>query len=129
MSERVRKELIRSMSKSLEIVSSATLRGVRVSPRKARLVADMVRGEFAGEALRRLQFCRKKSAPLLQSLLMSAVANAKDRHELDVDSLVVAEIRVDMGRSLKRHLPRAQGRASNIKKRSSHITIGLGVAA
>jgi large subunit ribosomal protein L22 len=117
------------MSKSLEIVSSATLRGVRVSPRKARLVADMLRGELAGEALRRLQFCRKKSAPILQKVLMSAVANAKETNQIDVDSLIVSEIKIDMGRSLKRHLPRAQGRASNIKKRSSHIMISLGIAS
>jgi large subunit ribosomal protein L22 len=115
------------MKKQLREVSTANLRNVRVSPRKARLVADMIRGERVTEALRRLQFCDKKSAAMLSKLLMSAISNAKDKTQVDIDDLVITKLTVDMGRTLKRYLPRAQGRASNIRKRSSHISMELGL--
>jgi len=115
------------MKKQLKEVSTAHLRNVRVSPRKARLVADMIRGETATEALRRLQFCDKKSAAMLSKLLMSAISNAREKSHVDIDDLVITELKVDMGRTLKRYLPRAQGRASNIRKRSSHISLQLGM--
>lgn len=115
------------MKKQLREISSANLRNVRVSPRKARLVADMIRGERATEALRRLQFCEKKSAAMLTKLLMSAISNAKENNQVDIDELVITRLSVDMGRTLKRYLPRAQGRASNIRKRSSHISLQLGM--
>jgi large subunit ribosomal protein L22 len=115
------------MKKQLKEVSIAHLRGVRVSPRKARLVADMIRGERATEALRRLQFCEKKSAAMLSKLLLSAISNAKEKVDVDIDELVVIGLTVDMGRTLKRFLPRAQGRASNIRKRSSRISLQLGM--
>ena len=115
------------MKKQLNEVSTASLRNVRISPRKARLVADMIRGERATEALRRLQFCENMSAGLLSKLLMSAISNAKEKRNVDIDELVVTGLTVDMGRTLKRFLPRAQGRASNIKKRSAHIFLQLGM--
>jgi large subunit ribosomal protein L22 len=115
------------MKKQFKEVSTANLRNVRVSPRKARLVADMIRGERATEALRRLQFCEKKSAVMLSKLLMSAISNAKDKTNVDIDELVVTGLTVDMGRTLKRFMPRAQGRASNIRKRSAHISLHLGM--
>jgi large subunit ribosomal protein L22 len=111
----------------------AKLKGVRVSPRKARLVADLVRGMEVGEALEILQFTRKKTAPLLKILVESAVANAEfiaqrtDQH-LDIDVLVIKQIFVDEGPVLRRFRPRARGMATRVLKRSSHITVVVGEA-
>jgi large subunit ribosomal protein L22 len=103
----------------------AVLRNVRVSPRKVRLVADVVRGQNVNDAIRLLRIMNKRSAPMLQKLIESAIANAKDRATIDVDRLVVAETFVNQGKTLKRWLPRAQGRATQILKRASHITVRL----
>ncbi len=109
----------------------AILRQARVSPHKARLVANLVRGRDVSEALEVLQFTSKKTAPILKKLLESAVANAEEQadrqeHDLDVDDLYVKTITVDAGPSLRRFRPRAQGRATKILKKSSHITVVLG---
>ncbi len=108
----------------------ASLRFARVSPRRARLVADLVRGQDVDRALQILSFTRKKSAPLIQRLVESAVANAEqaalqDGRSLDVDTLYIREIRVDQGPKIKRWRPRAMGRATRICKPTSHITVVL----
>jgi large subunit ribosomal protein L22 len=110
--------------------SKAVLRLARVSPRKARLVADLVRGMDVGEALEVLTFTRKKSAGLIKGLVESAVANAEykaSRSEsvLYIDRLVVQQIYVDQGPSLRRFRPRARGMATKVLKKTSHITVVL----
>jgi large subunit ribosomal protein L22 len=109
------------------MVSRAVLRSVRVSPQKARLVANLVRGRDVEEALELLTFTRKKTAPMLKKLVESAVANAEQSSdEVDIDALFIESITVDQGKSLRRWRPRAMGRATPIIKRTSHITVVLG---
>ena len=106
-------------------ISKATLRDFRVSPRKARLVVDMVRGKKLAVALDALEFCDKKTGPALKKLLVSAAANAKNASAVDVDELYIKQAWVNEGRKLKRFMPRAQGRATPIIKRHSTITVVL----
>lgn len=106
-------------------VSRAKLSNTRVSPRKARLVVDLIRGKKVERALDVLSYCDKKTAPLLKKLLLSAVANASDRAGVDVDELYVKSVWVDEARTLKRIMPRARGSASPIRKRHSSITLLL----
>lgn len=106
-------------------VAKASLRGLRVAPRKVRLVADLLRGKHVEEALNILLFTEKKSAKPLEKLLRSAVANADQQGNVDVDNLYVGTINVDSGPTMKRFRPRAMGRAAPILKRTSHVTIGL----
>ncbi len=108
----------------------ARLNNYRVSPRKARLLADQIRGKGLGEALTILDLSSKRFAKPLAKLLRSAVANAQERNErdkagIDVDNLVVEMIAVDEGSSMWRIRPRAQGRATWVQKRSSHVTVVL----
>jgi large subunit ribosomal protein L22 len=103
----------------------AKLRFVRVSPRKARLVADLIRGKGSEEATNILTFTKKSAAKILIKLLKSAIANATQKKTIDIDRLYVKKITVDQGPTLKRFQPRAMGRATTIRKRSSHITIIL----
>jgi large subunit ribosomal protein L22 len=107
--------------------SQAKLRNVRLSPRKARLVVDMVRGKGIQDAMNILQVSPQKTAPILSKLLKSAVANAEQGGVSDVDQLFVKTVMVDQGPVLKRFMPRAQGRASRIRKPTSHITVVLDV--
>lgn len=109
----------------MERLYTAVLRNTRVTPRKARLVLDLVRGKPVSVALDTLKATHKKSAPLLSKLIQSALANATSTSTVDIDRLVVKEAFADEGQKLKRYLPRAQGRATQVKKRSSHITIKL----
>ncbi|MBN8547799.1 MAG: 50S ribosomal protein L22 [Deltaproteobacteria bacterium] len=109
-----------------QYVAKATLRHVRIAPRKARLMLNMIKGKQVEPALQILQFSPKKSAQLTIKLLKSAIANAREVAGADVDKLWVTGGCVDMGRRLKRIMPRAQGRAMGIEKDSSHITIYLG---
>ena len=109
-------------------VAISRLRGVRVSPQKARLVMDLVRGQGVAKALSTLSFQKQKTARLAEKLIRSAIANAEDISGADVDSLFVSEVYVDSGVTLKRSMPRARGRATPIRKRCSHITVALGVA-
>lgn len=95
----------------------------RISARKTRLVADMVRGQKANEALSILKFTPKKAARLVEKTLKSAVANAENNFSMNKDNLIISEIMVDEGPTLKRHRPRARGMASAIRKRTSHVTI------
>lgn len=111
--------------------SKAILKFARVSARKARLVADLVRGKDVAEAIEVLAFADKKSAPLIKKLVESAVANAEHEAErkaesLDVDDLYVKSVMVDGGPTLRRYRPRAQGRATKVLKKTSHITVVLG---
>ena len=106
----------------------AVARGVNMSPRKMRLVIDEVRGKDVNEAYGLLRFSKKAAAEPIDKCLRSAVANAVYRADeqgdvLDVDRLVVKEAYVDEGPTLKRWRPRAFGRATPIRKRSSHVTI------
>lgn len=103
----------------------ATLKNYRQSPRKVRLVADMIKGKSLSEALTLLQFKVKRAADPIHKLLRSAIANAEKEGE-HTDALIVKNITVDEGVTLHRVMPRAMGRASAIRKRSSHITVTLG---
>lgn len=101
------------------------LRGVRIAPRKVRLVVDLVRGKHVQEALDMLKFTNKRAAPVVSKMITSAMSNAQNAATVDVDQLVISEAYVNEGPTLKRFLPRAQGRATPIRKRTSHITIKL----
>jgi large subunit ribosomal protein L22 len=101
-------------------------RYVRMSPRKIRLFADLIRGRFAEEAMELLRFVPNRGARLLRKVVRSAVDNARDLEAEQLDDLRVLESRVDGGPILKRSIPRARGMAYPIKKRMSHIVIGLG---
>jgi large subunit ribosomal protein L22 len=109
----------------LERLYQAVLRNTRIAPRKARLVADLVRGMPVAVALDALRVTNKKASPLFSKLIQSAMANATSTATVDIDRLVVAQAYVNEGEKLKRYLPRAQGRATQVKKRSSHIIIKL----
>ena len=99
---------------------------IRIAPRKVRMVVDTVRGKSVSQALSILAFTRKKAALPVQKLLKSALANAAENDGIsDVDTLVIDRIMVDEGPTLKRYMPRARGRASPIRKRTSHIRIIL----
>jgi large subunit ribosomal protein L22 len=96
---------------------------IRISPQKLNLVAQMIRGKKASAALADLTFSRKRIARDVKKTLESAIANAENNHQLDVDSLVVAEAHVGKSLVLKRWTPRARGRVGSIHKRFSHLTI------
>ncbi|MCE3001513.1 MAG: 50S ribosomal protein L22 [Xanthomonadaceae bacterium] len=106
--------------------AKAILRTSRISPQKARLVADQVRGLPVGRARDVLAFSTKKAAHIVKKVLLSAVANAENNLGADVDDLKVARIFVDEGPSLKRFHSRAKGRGVRILKRTSHITVVVG---
>ncbi len=104
--------------------AKAVARFVRVPAQKARLVADLIRGQNVNTALVQIQSSRRHAARIMEKVLKSAMANATQNHGVrDVDRLVVALAHVDEGPSLKRIQPRAMGRAFRIKKRTSHITV------
>ncbi len=108
----------------------ASLSYLRVSPRKVRLVAAQVRGMQVGEALAALKFTSAAAAKPLAKLLRSAVANAEQKGgRVDVDALVVKTLNVDQGPKMRRFMPRAQGRAFRIEKKTSHVYVELGTAA
>jgi large subunit ribosomal protein L22 len=106
--------------------AKAILRTARISPQKARLVADQVRGLPAGKALELLKFSDKKAAHMIYKVLWSAVANAENNLGADADELSVARVFVDEGPVLKRFMARAKGRGTRILKRTSHITVVVG---
>ena len=103
----------------------ASMKFLRIAPRKVRLVADMIRGKNVEEALNILQFTTKSSAKPMAKLVKSAVANADQKGGVNVDRLYVKKLTVDEGPTIKRWLPRAQGRATPIMKRTSTITVEL----
>ena len=103
----------------------AKARYVRVAPRKARLVADQVRGLPLEDALPLLRFSTRGAAQDIRKLLESAAANAETNHDLVADDLLIKDIHVDEGPTLRRYRPRALGRATRINKRTSHIAVAL----
>jgi len=103
----------------------AVLRNVRISPQKARLVADLVRGKDVESAINTLRFMPKKGAQIIRKVVESALANASQNESIDIDTLYIKKITVDGGPMLKRIRPRAMGRATRILKRTSHITVVL----
>jgi ribosomal protein L22 len=111
--------------KPVAIVVRASSRYVRVAPRKARLVADQVRGLHIDQARALLQFSPRGAAHDIGKLIESAASNAENNHDLVADEMKVAEITVDEGPTLKRFRPRALGRATPIHKRTSHIAVAL----
>lgn len=96
---------------------------IRIAPRKVRLVIDLIRGKSVGEALAILRLTPRGASPVVEKVLRSAIANAENNHNMDVNRLYVKEIFADPGPTLKRFHPRAQGRAYSIMKRTSHITV------
>jgi large subunit ribosomal protein L22 len=105
------------------MVVSATLRHARLSPQKARLVADQLRGLPVERAIEVLSFARPKAASTLKKVLESAIANAEHNEGADVDDLHVGTVHVDQGPTFRRYRARARGRAGRITKRTSHITL------
>ncbi|MFD1708107.1 50S ribosomal protein L22 [Siminovitchia sediminis] len=103
--------------------AKAVAKTVRIAPRKARLVVDLIRGKQVGEAVAILKHTPKAASPIVEKLLKSAIANAEHNYDMDVNNLLVSKVYVDEGPTMKRFRPRAQGRASQINKRTSHITI------
>ena len=101
----------------------AVARYVRVSPRKARLVVDLIRGKDVDDARAVLKFTPRSAAEVVEKVLASAVANAQNNLKIKPETLYVSETYVDEGPTLKRIRPRAQGRAFRIRKRTSHITV------
>jgi len=104
---------------------SVKSRFVRIAPRKLRLVSDLVRGNMVNEAISTLKFTNKRGAKVIYKALMSAVANAQTKGTIDVDTLYVKKIWVDEGPVMKRFMPRAQGRATLVRKKMSHVSITL----
>lgn len=103
--------------------ATAHARYVRLAPRKVQLVLDLIRGKQVGDAIAILRHTPKSSSPVLEKLLNSAVANAENNLSLDPNKLYISQAYANQGPTLKRFRPRAQGRASSIHKRTSHITI------
>lgn len=106
--------------------TTATIRGVRISAQKARLVADMIRGQSVEQALNTLTFTPKKAAGIIKKALESAIANAEHNDGADIDELRVTTIFVDKGQSLKRFSARAKGRGNRIEKQTCHIVVKVG---
>jgi large subunit ribosomal protein L22 len=103
--------------------AQAVLRTIRVSPRKLNLVAQMIRGKKVSTALAELEFSRKRIAGTVKKVLQSAIANAENNHDLDVDNLIVAEAHVGKALVMKRFHARARGRVGRIEKPFSHLTV------
>jgi len=103
--------------------AKAVAKSVRIAPRKVGLVIDLIRGKNVGEAIAILQHTQRGASPTIEKVLKSAIANAEHNYEMDTDNLVISEAYVNEGATLKRFRPRAQGRASSINKRTSHITV------
>lgn len=101
----------------------AVTKYVRISPRKMRLVVDQIRGKGVEDALNILKFVPKRSAGIVAKTLRTAIANAENTQSVDVDRLYVKQVKVDEGGMWKRFTPRAQGRATKIRKRLSHVTV------
>ena len=105
----------------------ASLKNYRQSPRKVRLVADLVRGKSVSQALTELTFLPKRASEVMKKLITSATANAEHNFKVSTDNLFIKEITVDKGITLKRYRPRARGVAKRINKRTSNISLTLGV--
>jgi len=124
-----KKQMADAIKEGKKQVAFAKLNNCPTSPRKMRLVADLVRGEKVEKALNILKFNQKEASAKLEKLLLSAIANWQSKNEeasIEDAELVVTEIRVDGGAMLKRLRPAPQGRAHRIRKRSNHVTIVVG---
>ena len=118
------------MADQKEVLSKSEARYVRVSPQKARLVIDMIRGQQAGDAINMLSAVNKRIAPAVEKVLRSAIANAENKsQEVDVDRLFVTEAYVNEGPRQKRIRPAPMGRAYRYQRRTSHIVVKLGERA
>jgi len=106
--------------------AKAVAKYVRISPRKVRQVVNLIRGKKISDAFAILQFTPNGSTDDVAKVLKSAVANAGHNYDMDVEDLIITEICVDQGPTLKRIKPRAMGRADQIRKRTSHITVVVG---
>ena len=104
-------------------MAKAILRRFRQSPRKVRMVANMIRGQKVGDALSILRFQPRKAAKMLSTVLTSAIANATENEKADADKLVVVKVNIDPGPVEKRWLARSMGRANRLNRRTSHVTI------
>ena len=113
------------MEETLVKEARATLKFARISSRKVKIVADLIRGKDVDEALAIMKFTPKASSEVLEKLLKSAIANAENNHGMKHENLYVAEIYANQGPTLKRIRPAAKGSAVRIRKRTSHITIVL----
>ena len=113
------------MEETLVKEARATLKFARISSRKVKIVADLIRGKDIDEALAIMKFTPKASSEVLEKLLKSAIANAENNHDMKHENLYVAEIFANQGPTLKRIRPAAKGSAVRIRKRTSHITIVL----
>ena len=113
------------MEETLVKEARATLKFARISSRKVKIVADLIRGKDVDEALAIMKFTPKASSEVLEKLLKSAMANAENNHDMKHENLYVAEIFANQGPTLKRIRPAAKGSAVRIRKRTSHITIVL----
>ncbi|OPJ54890.1 50S ribosomal protein L22 [Alkalithermobacter paradoxus] len=105
--------------------AKAIAKYVRVTPRKAGQIADLVRGKNVNEALAILKYTPRAAAPIVAKVIKSAAANAENNQNMDVDKLYIAEIYANQGPTMKRFMPRAMGRATTIRKRTSHIGVVL----
>jgi large subunit ribosomal protein L22 len=103
----------------------ATQRYVRISPQKVRMIVDAIKGKPAETAINALKFMPQKSAGIVEKIVRSAVANADQNTSIDVDDLIVSNLIVDQGPSMKRFKARARGRGARILKRTAHITVVL----
>ena len=115
------------METNQEIIpqASATLKYARISSRKVKIVADLIKGKDIDEAIAILKYTPKASSEILEKLLKSAIANAENNHNMTHEKLYVADIFANQGPTLKRIRPAAKGSAVRIRKRTSHITIVL----
>ena len=125
MSTRQREKAARRIEARQAQGPTASLKWLRMSPRKVRLVVDLIRGQSVEQALSLLNFCDKAAAKPVTKLLRSAVANADNRGGFDLDRLFVETAVVNEGPTWRRWLPRAMGRATRIRKRTSHVTLIL----
>jgi len=105
--------------------AKAQARYVRIAPRKVRIVLNMIRGKKLDEALNILRFTPKAASKILEKVVKSAAANAQNNYDMNPDALYIYKCYVDQGPTLKRYRARAQGRAAEIRKRTSHITVIL----
>ena len=110
------------------MTTSAKLLNTRIVPRKIQLVADQIRGLSVEDALNLLVYSNKKAAVLLKKIVESAIANAAHNEGTDIDALIISEVLVDVGPTIKRLRPRARGRADRIIKRTSHIKVTVSEA-
>ena len=113
------------MEETARMEAKATLKYSRISARKVKIVADLIRGKNIDEALSIVKFTPKASSEIIEKLLKSAIANAENNHDMKSQNLYVAEIYANQGPTLKRIRPAAKGSAVRIRKRTSHITIVL----